>query len=952
MPIEILSYRSLRSLDKGLLDLYSDKPDSTFVVPASEDREWLKDILLAQGSFGSESFRIYRWDELYRELCPSEEGKAPLIQIDPPDHWLALNGLTSELIARWGDRLPPGVAQSGFISSLGAMVRELIREEVPVDALLEGLFHEGEERPEDPSWILTSLYGEYCDLLRSKKLMDSAAISTEIAALIAGGIKGLDWLVKRPLVLVGFYSFNHSQLGMVRAMVKDGLDLKVFSPVAGLLHEYGSLAQLEGASVKEFKSPPPGMFSILGGNGRHELETVARELVLWEKGLGSIPGDFPSWDRIAMATQPRSVSLAVEVLSRYGIPFNLAKGRTVADTVLWDTVRKAWDCHRDRWQPGPTAELLCLPWMVPEGDESALARASARGIKEWKRLVSGDEKLTFALQSVARFCKLLSSGGDCKALLQGLKDLAYSMDWGKSLSAQVEDVPDLDRSVLDLGSAVRELERKLSKIEELQTDLGEAAQKSLKGGDAMAFLSVWAESSTVWPGPTRRGSMTLYPGSPPVMAHYDTWIMTEATGKNWPGTLVESPLLRESQREELHSMDLRGSRLDRTHLPLLSEKRAQKEVLFRRLMACGDRLVILSRPSVDGSGRPLMEASFVKNALEDRWVTDIGSLDRSDGRVLPQWTEKALSPSEVHQPPAGSYSFRPDREFPKDSCPLPNKTIPLSSVDRFATCPFMFRCYSEGLFPPDLGGFNAALAGTAMHEIMNRSWKAYIQDESVPFTALVDRLWEPVLEEVYRSMVVDRDLSRRKELFYSDLISGATLIQAMEQNGLRERRVESLSEMDLPPLAMDNVTFTGKADRVDLLVDGRVILWDYKSGNSAFYSRSLQLAAYGLLLAEREPEPLEIGGYGFIGFRSGSVTGYADDDLSSLMGLSVNSRKAPLEERLDEARSLLEDLDRAVGEDDFSPNYESPACSRCGYVSLCRRGELRRKDDYDDDSDR
>ncbi len=947
MPIEIISYRSVTSLDKGLVDLYSSHPWSNFVVPASEDREWLKDVLLSQGSFGSEAFRIYRWDELYRELS-SMGGKAPLVQIDPPDHWLALKDLTSELIGRWGGRLPPGVTQSGFISSLGDMVRELIREEVPLDALLEGLFPEGEDRPEDPSWILTSLYGEYADLLSCKGLMDSAAISTEIGRLVVEGGKFMENLKKRPLVLVGFYSFNHSQLGMVRSMVKAGLDVRVFSPVAGLSHEYGSLAQLEGATTKELKSAPPKMFSILGGNGRHELETVARELVLWEKGLGSIPGDFPGWDRIAMSAQPRSISLAREVLERYGVPFNLAKGRTVADTVLWDTVRKAWDCHREGWQPGPTAELLCLPWMVPEGDERALARASARGIKEWKRLVAGTERLTFALDSVARFCKVLSSGGDCKVLLQALMDMASSMDWGRSLSSQVEEVPDLDRSVLDLGSAVRELERKLDKIDELQGDLGRGAQKPLKGGDAMAFLSVWADSSTVWPGPTRGGSMTLYPGSPPVMAHYNTWIMTEATGKNWPGTLVESPLLRESQREELHSMDLRGSRLDRTHLPLLSEKRAQKEVLFRRLMACGDRLVILSRPSVDGSGRPLTETSFIKNALDDRWVTDLGSLDRSDGRVLPDWADKALSPSEVHQPPVGSYAFRPDREFPKDICPMPNKTVPLSSIDRFATCPFMFRCHSEGLFPPDQGGFNAALAGTAMHEIISRAWSAYIQDESVPFTSLIDGLWEPVLEEVYRSMVVDRDLLRRKELFYSELISGAALIQDMEQKGLRDRRVESLAEMDLPPLAMDNVTFTGKADRVDLLADGRAVLWDYKSGNSAFYSRSLQLAAYGLLLGERE---MAIGGYGFIGFRSGSVTGQADEDLRSLMGLPAKSGTS-LDKRLDEARSLLEDLDRAVGEDDFSPNYESPGCSRCGYVSLCRRGELRRKEDDDDDSDR
>ena len=955
MSLRIISYRSLISLEREILDLYGKTPGLNFVVPASEDREWLKDVLLAHGTFGSEPFRIYRWDELYRELCSGmedQQGVEGLVQIDPPDHWLALHGLTSDLIAQWGEDLPPGVSQMGFVSSLGETVRELIREEIPAEGLMEGLFPDGQGHPDEPSWILGRIYGEYLSLLRERKLMDSAAISTEIAKQVDLGGGAWASLLMRPMVMVGFYSFNHSQLGMVRSMVRSGLNLTVLSPMSGMSDEYGALAQLEGASLKRAESSPFRMFSITGAGARHELETVARELVLWDKGLSSLPGKFPGWQDVAMMVPPNSILLAEEVLDRYGIPFNLMKGRTVSQTILWDTIRRAWDCHRDGWQPDPTSELLCLPWMVPEGDRRGLARSSARGLKEWRNYLKDQQELLRALDAVANFCKTLSSGDSCEGILRAVRDLASEvMDWRGTLSSQVEDIPDLDRSVLELGSAVGELDRKLLKMKELQVDLGEIGSRHLKGGEAMAFLSVWSDSSTVWPGPANLGSMSLYSGTPPVMAHHGVWIMTEATAKNWPGSLAESPLLREAQKEELHSMDIMGSRLDRTHLPLLAEKRLQKEVLFRRLMACGDGLLIVSRPSVDGSGRPLMESPFIKRAVQDSWVDDLGSLDRPSGRILPSWTEPVVLPSEVHQTPSGMFTFRPDRTFPQKPTPVALRTIALSSVDGFRVCPFRFRCsYIEGLYPPDPGGFSPALAGTAMHEIMNRAWGEYLKDDSKPLTGLVDEIWESVLEETYRSMVIDRDLARRKAMFYSELMSGVSLVQSIESGGLRDRRVSSLTELDLPRLPMDSVAFTGKADRLDILDDGRAIIWDYKSGNSSSYSSSLQLAAYGVLLSQGYPGVSCVGGYGFIGFRSGSVTGTSDDDTWGLMGLKAKSR-IPLESRFEEAKALLDSIDRAVGSGEFPPDYDSSGCARCGYSSLCRRGELRGKEDDDDQAE-
>ncbi len=955
LALEIVTYTGVASIGDFLRKSTNRGEGVSFLVPGSSDREWLKDILLANGTFGEEAFSIMRWDDLYRELC-SVVNKTGLVQIDPPDHWLALHGLTGDLVDRWGDRLPPGVLQAGFVSTLGETVRELIREEISPEALKEGLFPDGEDHPEAPSWILAELYGRYSELLSERGLMDSAGISSEISGLLRAVPAASAWIRGRRWILVGFYSFTHSQLGMVRAMADAGADIAILSPVAGLTGEYGALAQLAGARSVDMRTDPPKLFSVEGSSVRHELETVVRGLALWEKGLGEMAslGDFPGWDRVGMAVQPGSLSLAVEVLNRYLIPFDRAEGRTVAETPLWDTARRSWDCLRDGWQPEATAELLCLPWMAPRADERRLVMSAPRGLKEWRRLLSGDGALSRSLEKAASFAAVVARGADCEGLLRALGNLAAGdPDWRTVLSSEVRELPGLDGVVMEIGLALQELDRKLNRIAELRFDLGEIGKRTLKGGDAMAFLSVWAESAVLWAGFSRRGTVALYGGTPPVLAHRDLWVISEATARIWPGSLAESPLLGEGQKERLHDMDLRGIRLDHTHLPLLSEKRAQREVLFRRMLVCGDGLVVVSRSTLDGAGRPLLESPFLGSAVEDGWVARVGGLKRSSGRILPSWEEAAVSPAEVHEPPPGITRARPDRRLPEEPMAVGKLLVTLSAIDEYVACPFLFRCARIwGLRAPARAGFDPALAGTALHEIWREAWRDYMEGRSASLIGLVSELWEPVLERTYRRLLTDRDLARRRERFRSELFSTAAFLESLESAGLKELRSESLTEWSLPSLEIGKVSFSGKADRVDILRDGRAFIWDYKSGNARYYRGSLQLAAYGVLLMKRgESLPLAVrgfGGYGFIGQRDLSVVGFADDDLRTSVGILSKGRTslAEMTERAEAAMtSLASDMESGI----FLPDYESRSCGKCPYGSICRRGELRNREDENDD---
>ncbi len=932
-----------------------------FIVPGSADREWLKDMLVDQSAMGFEPFRIWRWDDLYREMCAAV-GCSGLVQIDPPDHWLALSALTGKVVRDEGDRLPPGVRQAGFIHTLGVIVRELIREEVLPEALTDWRDGDDVRGLDDPVELLAHLYRGYRDLLAERGLMDSAGVSSEITALLKGHSQAARWLRSRLTVLVGFYSFTHSQLAMVRAMVGCGVEVVLFSPEAGMDREYGAPAQLEGAMMRRLTDGVPGAFRFVGGDGRHELETVVRNLVLWSNSMGPLVdlGVFPGWANLGMVVQRPSVDLAVEVLARYGVPFHRSQGRSVIETALWTTVRRIWECHRDGWQPEPTAELLCLPWIAPGGDERAFVMASPRGLKAWRRCLKDDPVCLNALESLVAFAETLSRGGTARELLEALERLVNGdLKWQHTLSCQVSERPDLDRVVLEMGSAIRELERKLVRIVQVQADLGEAGSVRLQGSDVMAFLSAWAESAVVWPEPRRRGALSLYGGTPPVLAHHPVWVFCQVTARSWPGALTESPLLGEREKELLHETNLRGGELDHTHLPLLSERRAQREVLFRRLLACGDQAVIVSRPSVDAFGRPLAESVFLHRALEDRWIVNKGVQDRSSGQVLPRWTEPAVCPAEIQEPPAGMVRRRPDRIIPQTPFRAVVGTLRLSSLDEFGACPFRYRCSQVwGLREPDRPGYNPLLAGTALHRLWEELWTAYLACPGDGLVQRVPELWEVVLERSYRSLLKAPDLSRRRDALLADVIETVRFVEGLEDNGLREHRVASFCEMALPDLVIDGVTCAGVADRVDLMDDGSVLLWDYKLRSATGYGRSMQLAAYGLSLnlgRDRLPFSFSrVGGYGFIGHRDHTVVGAAQGDLKSLVGLSPKSRVDPVE-RINSARELVEAAVRAMNSGLFPPNYDNDGtCRGCPYVGLCRRSELHggKEDEEDDGHDR
>lgn len=961
MVFKTISYRKIADVEVKVREIAAETEKSiAFIVPGSADREWLKDILLKDFAFGSELFRIWRWDELYREILLSQDDVSGLVQIDPPDHWLILHHLVSSLI-KTEEGLLPGVRQSGFVDILGRTVRELIREDLGPASIRASLFPDGEGDKNDPGWVLCDLYEKYQSSLDEGKLMDSAAISAQTENLLSLAESGFEWLRRWHIVFVGFYSFTHSQLRLVRSMVDMGVATSLFTPLAGLAGEYSALSQLQGGSVESIASGPLNMVRMTGGTVRQEIEVLARYLILWSRGEDFLcgHGNFPGWENIGAGISSQAMSLVTEVFSRYRIPFNYMEGRNVSETSLWEAMRRIWDCYRDGWQPEPVAELLSLPWFDGDVDERDLLKAAPRGLKSWRGYLASREgrvKTAEALERCVAFAELIARGGAAEGLLRGVISLVTAEpDWRIVLSRMVDNRPDLDVMVLETGSALQEVDRKIKRIEEVERDIGEAGQKVLKGGDALTFLSVWAESATIWPGASRDGCLSLYVGTPPVLTRHKVWVMTDCTARSWPGKLAESPLLEDARKEKLHELDLKGDHLDRTHLPLLSEKRRQREVLFRRLLACGDELVIMTSSTMDGAGKVLPESPFIEKALEDGWIVEVDRIDRTPGQLLPNWFEPVIEPVEVHEPPQGVVSKRSERilsDKPVHDGSSP--TVRLSSIDEFASCPYRFKCSQIlRLSPPDQPGFNPRLSGTACHEVWRAAWQGYM-DGSGSLTEMVKANWEPVLEECYRDLLKDRDLARRRDLVYDNMVQTALYLQGLDDGGLRNNRERSYLELSLPPLTIGGVSFSGIADRVDLMKDGSVIVWDYKSSLSSNYRNSLQLACYAILmnsgLDDMAFDMTYTAGYGFIGQSDRAIAGVAVDILRPLMGLSTRSRTS-LDDRIDKADFLLNQVSKAFSEGRFDPNYDGPACRGCPYSGLCRISELHYREEDEDDKE-
>ena len=973
----IVLYRKVSELEREL-HLAAQKPSCIFFVPTSRDRKLLQDVIFPHNMAGQSAPAIWRWDDLIRqfETFISDNSKGGqnnyIRQIDPPDHWLIVRYIVKDFLEsqKGNTLLPPGVWQTGFISTLGDHFRELLREAVSPETLglsLECGNCNREKCPHihTPEGILCHLFHLYVEYLERWHLVDSAQIPLIALRFLKEGPSSLlRWVVNRHFVFVGFLSFNSSQIHLLSHLSSLGATITIYTPQTGLDNFYTTVDQFPGALVESLPSSGTlNALRITSGSPRMEMETLARELVLWKNQKGyitehNILPSTTSWQKMGMVIDSPCLALAEEVLTRYHIPYSIHEGLTVEQTPLWDLARRIWSAGEKQWPVEETWNILREPSLAgreiqtpPPTDIFSLSEGG------WIDLLKhrAPERGVLSFKKMCQFIKTMEKGGTPADLLSALYTLAAeSPSWGNELSLWVIDHPELDESVRRLQAALRETEQKVESLGELQDRIGNAGKVHFSGSEAISFLHHWASIATIWLPAAIEGTLSLFVGTPPVLTQKSLWIMPGTTASMWPGKISESSLLPDDHKMTLHEM--MGT--ERGHLPLLKEKREQREALFRRLLACGEKAIIISSPLADGSGKPLPPSPFIGKSFSEKWIyskEEIPPLERTLSHLLPKKEEPAIEGVEIRED-AYPYTGR-QRYLPEERTEVPvSPKGQLSKLDEYMDCPFRFanlNCLN--IDEPVSSGLDLARSGSTLHQLWNKVWETY-EETGESLSLLARRYWEEIVEDAYPDLLQRSSLTRHNERLLQQTLKLADLQQIMEENGLEKLRYRQYREMDLPLLSVNGVPFTGRADRVEFLNDGRIIILDYKLGSGNGRNKNLQLAAYTLATQEGEGTlpahmpNLRVVGTLYLCHSDTSIVGAVEEqDILEITGCSNARNGNTLEDLIEATKVGLNNMAQSLRSGIYAPNYDSKACHYCSLNLMCRKSELASKGKKDED---
>ncbi|MDR1622475.1 MAG: PD-(D/E)XK nuclease family protein [Synergistaceae bacterium] len=1006
MPI--VPYRKVSDLDvllKNLLDKDLSSKKTRFIVPSRRDRDWWR-LRAGLRDFGleTEEPHLWNWEDLYNDLCAFLE-LPPLRQIDPPDHRLILSHVVAEFLKEESSKKQgpgllefwPGLARPGFIDVLSDDIRELINEAVSVEQLF---VTKVDGKP--TSEVLPRLYERYLAYLRENRLLDSAQIPSVTLELLEEGKEiAEDWARDKIFVFVGFMSFTHGQLTCLYKLEElCREEVVVFKPATELKNFQDATRQIEGET--DLGGPPltaGKVVSLCASEHSLEPEMVARTLALWHAGREfpssrieiegaregegkTVPDPFPGFGAIGMSVPERRLDAMEAALRRYRIPYSLARGRSIAKTLLGTTLANLWTTWSQGLDPYDTALLLAQPCLAGAGftiDDAV--RAGPRGIASWEAYLEQIERIGQAEQAeqieknaknangkkekkkeknairafraLTKFCRTVEKG-DSPAGLFGALHAFLSVPglWMDALAGLPSNDPDLDDSMRELAASAAEVEAKYLSLRELLPDLGAAGKIAMKGKEAMDFFNSWSEDTLVQASPPIGGAVVLYAGPPPILASYPVWIMTDVTQKNWPGVIRSSPLLDVPEREAMASVS--------AYLPSIHDKHVQKEALFRRLLQTGDVLTLTSRSETDEEGRPLNATSFMAPFMADMQLWEhiaaprmgIGDLmPGKEGGHFPA-IEVAVSEKNQRGMPVARGGSKTDPR------------LPVSSLYELLDCPLRYWLKRHAkLKERDTSLFSDAEAGRLTHVIWESVWRRR-QETREPLSLLIREEWEKASSPTedyapFQRLMKDRRLARHRQNmeFYIARLARVQqgILDRLEAGGLRHSSI--CAETELKPYETDGTTFTGRCDRIEVFNDDFAVIIDYKWGRSVSYEKKisdllsrrylstryeafkygLQLSAYALMYAAAHPEHRVVG-VGFLGHKDGGLTGTFEYPVAGCY--LPDKKSASIETRANEVLEALKCAAAILQSRRYEPCYLAESCRYCDVKGICRKGEL------------
>ena len=959
MPLRVSAYFNISEKAEELRSIYyRHGSDALFIVPAGLDRDTLTDLICAETSFFGVRPAVYTIGDLLGEFSRITGSRVRII--DPPDHHLILEHLLEEYIAEReakGALIAPGLRYRGFISLLGSNIKDLLSEEVTPEKFSSSLFGGEEPDPSRPEAILLCLYRRYMDYLKEYDLADAAQIPT-LARAALNDSRVIEFVKNKKFIFTGFLSFNGAQLKFVRALA-EASELLMFQPETGLDDFYDGIRQLDAeySGRPEWDVPAVRLEAV---SDILEAESAAREIALWAKGKGVLTamGKLDNFGEIGIYVPKSSLKLIEYALSRYKIAYSVRARGTVAETLageLFSMVRRAFSSGFDNYN---TSLLLENPLLFPEADgglESTRCHSSLppEGAKEWAGALRGDDRKRFA--EICDFCRELYGKGKKHTPLEALSMwLAFLKKCRVAEAAAYAAAGEcgLDGEVRDVSYTLHELEKKIMVLENAANSVGPAADISLDGAEAAAFIEDWAATATLPIQLPQRRSLSLYAGMPPTLTEHKYWFIMGADGNTWPGVMRESLLLRNEYKEKFNAAQLNdddGSG-SAPHLPEIREERERREAVFRRLAATGRSGIVFCRSLYDESQKQVPASQFVTSMLKDepqsrrRWRL-AAAVRFGAQNTLPDGNEPVFAGAEV-----SGMRFARGREFVKPAGFLRQSAekpvVSVSDIDIWRVCPYRYWCerHLRLEVPGAADLFDRRAGGVLSHKVWEQAFGEKKKNPNMQLFPYVMNNWDRIKDEVYPEIGADRRLARfesglKREIF--DLASFQDDIEAQEP--LQERQ-EVKTEYRLCDHEVDGVIFRAKADRIDIYKEGAVIL-DYKLGKSDTHTGDLQVPAYAVILRASGTDIL---GFGWIGQRDCSLSGYfSTEELRFAYerepaGRSKYEPGELMEQRMEEAETVMTAMAAAVKKGVYEPKYshESALCINCQYFTLCRKRDM------------
>lgn len=925
-----------------LRHLLKEIKDACFVVPTSQDSEWLLDLAGYENDCLFISSKTHVWNDLYREFAARIKFAAErkvFRQIDPPDNRLILKYIVNELIRKKNEVLKelPGIVHSGYMELLSESIGELISEEV-----LPEIYASTIKNTDLAQHILIEIYNEYLIYLDRYGLMDSAQIPTRIRELLEGNsidIKGENF------VFVGFHSFTNAQKNLIESMSNSGAQVKLIQPEAFVDGMYDVSVQFSKYRVNNDNiSQNYNRDYILyeSPDSSCELDLLARELALWSRKSGAFAGkDFMGWGSIGILTSQARIKMLHEVLSRYNIPVNTYMGVKVSETPLGYLPKKLYSAYKNGWQAKDTAILLSHACLGGSISDPAMIYRGPFGENGWMKHMSDANNTVGikAFNAMNVFCKAIDNGGNPVKILNALLEFSQENGlWLDSLYKLTIHNYLFDSELRELSSAIIELERKLLFMKELQPSVGIAGNQVFKGYAAIEFLNQWSSDSQTAINPIISGAVSVY-SKIPSLANFDTIIITGVTAKEWPGNLSNLSIINEQSRERINEYNP-AANSKTTHLMTLHEKRIQKLALLKRLFYSAERLTVISRPLADDKNRPLLESSSLISALRSEDFVNIGVIRKNFRDLLPE-NSPYFAQIEVKL----DHTYMNKRIMPEAISTNENNIVKMSALDELVECPYLYWAkHIKKIKEPVTELYNNLFAGNLVHELMETAWREKLSSNR-SLCRVVSFLWDVADNNdgvflKYKDLFIDKRLMRRKNLLRAKSIRIAGLQDEIEErmNLHSKKRLDIKFEYEIS-FEAEGFIFIGRCDRLDIFEDGAAII-DYKTGKIP--SSMLQLGTYAKAL---KINGFEIVGAGYVSLKEDILKGIFIGPYSNIY--TGREAKKSVDELLCDTERKISYAVESLKMGKFTPNFNSKLCGYCSYKPICRFEEFGGKPEDD-----